>query len=171
MKMEALNEYSMIKIKHNIYRLDPDTRPEKCQFNQFYLKSSRYNQSRPSFSLENYYFILSYCQNTATNYKTTLAWLLLCCMWPDLEITLQALSLLHWIKYTRCTDILWENTHRMHVRKVKNSISISSFRVVPAWLNRPLIVLRLLPANRKQQVEKRSIQNYGGENSQTQSWQ
>lgn len=95
-------------------------------------------------------------------FRKTLVWLLLYCMWPDLEITLQALSLLHWIKYTCCTDILWENTHRMHVIKVQNSISVSTFRVMPAWLNSPVIVLQQLLTNRKQQVEQRSTQNYSG---------
>lgn len=60
------------KRTQHIYRpdRDPDTRPEKRQFNQLYLKSTCYNQNGQSFSLEHYYFISRiFCQNTETNFK------------------------------------------------------------------------------------------------------
>lgn len=73
--------------------------------------------------------------------RSSLVWLLLYFMWPDLELILQALSLLHWIQNTHSTDILWENTrthaHRMHVIKVQISLSVCIFRTMPAWLNCP----------------------------------
>lgn len=143
-----------------ISRRYADTRPEKCQFNQLYLKKHLLQST----TLEDYY-LTPHIIMKETSKKKTLVWLLLYCTWPDLEITLQALSLLHWIKYSRCTDILWENTHRMHVIKVQNSIPVSSFRAMPGRLNSPVTVLQLFQTNRSQ------TKMDGGENSQIPSWQ